>query len=96
MCLYISLRDAALATIRVLKTGCYCSQNAALQIAQNGGGWGAGGWLTGFSQAGELEFPPSCGSGPVAVGSGLWGRSQSAEVEGGAFQHARCVLLVDI
>ena len=38
-------------------------------------GWGWGG-LTGFSPAGRPEFPPSCGSGPVAVGSGLWGRSQ--------------------
>ena len=78
MCLYISLGDAALATIRVLKMGCYCSQNAALQIAQKGlglGGWGGLG-LTGFSPAGRPEFPPSCGSGPVAVGSGLWGRSQ--------------------
>ena len=43
LCIHISLGDAALATIRVLKTGCYCSQNAALQIAQNGLG-GAGSW----------------------------------------------------
>ena len=39
-------------------------------------GWGGGWGLTGFSHAGGPEFPPSCGSGPVAVGSGLWGRSQ--------------------
>ena len=85
-CVYISLGDAALARARVLKISCYCSQNAVLQIAQNGlgwgglGGWGLGGWglgLTGFRPAGGPEFPPSCGSGPVAVGSGLWGRSQS-------------------
>ena len=81
LCVYISLGDAALATIRVLKISCYCSQNAVLQIAQNGlGGWGLG--LTGFSHAGGPEFPPSCGSGPVAVGSGLWGRSQLAERHG--------------
>ena len=72
-CVYISLGDAALAKARVLKIGCYCSQNAVLQIAQNGlGGLG----LTGYGPAGGPEFPPSCGSGPVAVGSGLWGRSQ--------------------
>ena len=33
---YISLGDAALATIRVMKISCYCNQNAASQIAQNG------------------------------------------------------------
>ena len=62
LCVYTSLGDAALATIRVLKISCYCSQNAVLQIAQNGLG------LTGFSHAGGPEFPPSCGSGPL----GLW------------------------
>ena len=77
LCVYISLGDAALATIRVLKMGCYWSQNAALQIAQNGlGGLEGLGGLTGYGPAGGPEFPPSCGSGPVAVGSGLWGRSQ--------------------
>ena len=40
LCVYISLGDAALATIRVLKMGCYCSQSPVLPIAQNGGGWG--------------------------------------------------------
>ena len=41
LCIHISLGDAALARARVLKIRCYCSQNAALQIAQNGlGGWG--------------------------------------------------------
>ena len=44
-CVYISLGDAALARARVLKISCHCSQNAVLQIAQNGLGWGGwGGW----------------------------------------------------
>ena len=41
-CVYIGLGDAALATIRVLKMGHYCDQNAVLQIAQNGLGAGEG------------------------------------------------------
>ena len=58
---------AALVAIKMLKIACYCKQNIVLQIAQNGGAGGGLG-VTGFSHAGEPEFPPSCGSGPVAVG----------------------------
>ena len=50
------------------------------EVAKVAGGLGLllyrGLGLTGSSPAGRPEFPPSCGSGPVAVGSGLWGRSQ--------------------
>ena len=81
LCVYISLGDAALATIRVLKISCYCSQNAVLQIAQNG--LGLGGW-------GAYRLQPSGPAGvssilrqrPCGCGSGLWGRSQLRTREG--------------
>ena len=71
LCVYISLGDGALATIRVLKTSCYCSQNAVLQIAQNGLGAGAGGRGWGLQasaqQAGRSFLHPAAAAVAVAV-----------------------------
>ena len=67
----VMVATALFCRVRVLKWYCQCSESAVLPIAQNGLGLGLGlGGLTGFSPAGGPEFPPSCGSGPVAVAAG--------------------------
>ena len=81
LCVYISLGDAALATIRVLKMGCYCSQNAVLQIAQNGlGGAGLGWGLQVTDQRAGRSFLH-----PAAAALWLWaagcGAAANSEVD---------------
>ena len=78
LCVYISLGDGALATIRVLKISCYCSQNAVLQIAQNElGGWGGAGGLQASAMRAVRSFLH-----PAAAALWLWGRSQLVREEG--------------
>ena len=74
LCVYISLGDAALATIRVLKISCYCSQNAVLQIAQNGLGLGLGAYR--LQPSGRAGVSSILRQRPCGWGSWLWGRSQ--------------------
>ena len=67
---YLSLRDVALATINMLKMGCYRSQSPVLPIALNGPGdgwgWGLELGLTRYGPGGGPVGPPPCGSSPMA------------------------------
>ena len=88
LCVYISLGDAALATIRVLKISCYCSQNAVLQIAQNG--LGLGGLQASAQRAGRSFLHPA------AAALWLWQRAVGPQPiplrENRRFRRARRVL----